>query len=290
MHGGGGMMWECNGADERGGVYMFQMRTPEGTVTCDSLGSVEQQVRELLPTLDLDSLTDLLVGEVKRRKMETLPLYAHVLRNLYSLQHYQVLYRIQQEADSEVEKLKACYQTDCWEWYRRPGWDTILEAGEYPAWPKAALMRRVLVPLRLALRVFEAADVNQFRHHGVALYTIPEKCQPEKIARVRVSRRNGCLRVDWDWFETRVLKVKAVEFGMDYTKEWGRWMVGRPDAVFEAGVVLSTWANVLRTTKMSQMQSENRSDWPEMRPWDIHDLSDMIVGLWLEMQSDDDKL
>ena len=76
----------------------------------ESFGSVEHQVRQLLGTLQLDTLMDCIICEAERRCMEKMPLYCHILRKLNSLQHYEVINAIWQEAHCEFEKLGAYYK------------------------------------------------------------------------------------------------------------------------------------------------------------------------------------
>ena len=147
---------------------------------------------------------------------------------------------------------------------------------------------RVLVPLGLAVQVFERASVDHFRRYGTARCSMAELPQ---VSSLRAATTTAWRREWTDWMQMgiveedkAVLEVKAVELALDYTKHRTRFELQRPWCSFEAARdMLKMWSRSMQSSKRAQMQNENSSDWPRghMRPWPIISFWDMPVVLWL---------
>ena len=248
-----------------------------------SPGLAEHEVQQALSRLHVDKLIAFYLYEVERRCLQNGELCRYVYDKLKWVQSYDVMCAIWQESQRDLDELRLHCRSAFWE-DTSSLTDTVLQAGGYPARSDAA-MHRVLVPLRLAVQVFRKASVEHFHEYGTALYSIPENraSQDMPMVRVRVTRLDTWITVHWDWFCSRALEVKAVELGLNYTKEDSRFELRPPDSAFVARDFLARWAKVLLSTKHAQMQNENTDDWPceAIRPWPINRVWDMPVVFWL---------
>ena len=153
-------------------------------------------------------------------------------------------------------------------------------------------MYRVLVPLRLAVQMFQQADAAHFYEKGTARFSVMDYCGPgnPRMVRVQVSAVNPWIGVQWRFVELGmscpgdegVLEVTAVELGLDYTKQDTRFMLRRPASQKVGQEFLLGWAKVLESTKLAQMQVEDAHAWPRRaaRPWEFTNLMSMPVLLW----------
>ena len=155
----------------------------------------------------------------------------------------------------------------------------------------------MLVPLQLAVQVFQKADAAHFYEKGTARFSVGDYCGPgnPRMVRVQVSAVSPWIGVQCRFVElglsctrdgaatgVRLLEVTAVELGLDYTKQDTRFMLRRPASREVGRQFLRGWAKVLESTKLAQMQVEDAHAWPReaARPWKLTDLMSMPVLLW----------
>ena len=254
-----------------------------------SLGLAEHEVQQALSGLHVDTLIAVYLYEVERRGLQNCELCRYLYDKLRWIQHYDVMCAIWQESQRDLQELRLRCGSAFWEdTSSLPA--TVFQAGEYPAGSDAT-MYRVLVPLQLAVQVFQKADRQHFAEYGTALFSMSQYRGSEeggRVVRVQVRGPGTWIGVRWDWITVhgRVLEVKAVELGLNYTKEDCRFELRQPASPGVAEEFLAGLAKVLQSTKHAQMQNENTYDWPRpnQRPWPIKRVWDMPVVFWLKIQ------
>ena len=206
-----------------------------------------------------------------------------------ALKRVDVMIAIRKEAEQDLVNLRRLCGKAIWEdntelnymWHF--GYEGNVGARTY----------RVLVPLRLAVHVFEKADVDHFLEYGTV------RCRMAELPQVSSLRAatTTAWRKEWnDWKkmgiveEDRVvLEVKAVELALDYTKHMTRFQLHRPNLTRvprqqwfrRAKEMLKMWTKVMKSSKRAQMQTEEPRDWPpgEMRPWPFDSFLGYTSGL-----------
>ena len=251
-----------------------------------SPGLAEHEVQQALSGLHVDTLIAFYLYEVERRCLQNGELCRYVYDKLKWVQNYDVMCAIWQESQRDLDELRLHCRSAFWE-DKSSLPARVLQAGEYPSGSDAT-MYRVLVPLQLAVQVFQKADRQHFAEYGTALFSMSQYRGSEegrRVVRAQVRGPGTWIGVRWDWITVhgRVLEVKAVELGLNYTKEDSRFELRPPDSAFVARDFLARWAKVLLSTKHAQMQNENTDDWPceAIRPWPINRVWDMPVVFWL---------
>ena len=152
-------------------------------------------------------------------------------------------------------------------------------------------MYRVLVPLNLAVQVFQKADPKQSFDNGTARFPVDQYRGPANPRMVRMNAWKGVSpwsSVQWTFVplgmscpgDKRVLEVTAVQLGLDYTAWDIRYRLEKPPTQEVGQEFLGKWAKVLESTKLAQMQVEDARAWPASRPWIINKLGQMPVLLW----------
>ena len=247
------------------------------------MASPEERIRWQLSQLELDQFVRCIVWEVEHRCFKDCELWAYLEDKVHCAKRYDVMKAIEERAARDLEALLGL----C-------GGAIHVERSPLGVHGEK---HRVLVPLRVAVRMFQVANVKHFVQFGTVRCSMSE--QPPTIAGIEAWRTRACpdgWRV-WGERGTRennkaVMEVKAVELGLDYTKEETRLELERLESCTEdtARKMLATWARVLESTKQAQMQNENTEQWPpgHMRPWRFKTLWQMPVVFWIVKLPTDD--
>ena len=231
-------------------------------------GWLDDKGRLWLSGLEMDKLVEYFHEELNRRALDAIHL----------------------EADDDLTALQAlCGET--WK-TEEDSWQCHVDQfnGVYQGKPSVGKYR-ILVTLRLAVELFERADVAHFHSCGTVRCHLSEI--PEVWTLCEDRREWRAWSTDWDEWQAwsmvdgdqAVLEVQAVELALDYTKYSERVVLQAPRCSQEtAQAMLKMWAKVLTSTKRAQMQTENTADWPspDMRPWYFRSLNDMPVVFWLQ--------
>ena len=293
-----------NGAGREFDVHMFQ---PQPLVP------PEDDMQQALAALPVDQLIALIWDEMERRGLRSYPLFRYLYHKLQRIEFYEMMNAIWAKAWNELEAVR----TECHTAFREEhSWlpDSTFYNGEDHSWlpdstfynGSGATVYRVLVPLRLAVQVFKNADQAHFYEKGTARCLVDDYHGPDKPRVVRVQvvvdpwTGVQCRFVEFGLSRTEdkaaaaatgvgLLEVRAVELGLDYTKQDTRFMLRRPASQDIGRQFLQGWAKVLESTKLAQMQAEDAHLWPreDQRPWMIKDLNTMPVALWVSRKQQD---
>ena len=266
-----------------------QLGPPPG-LSDDGVLRSDDGVLESLSLLDLDTFIAYVSEEVQRRCIEECKLFSkYVEHRMTWLKHCDVLRAIQMEAERDFEELIAvcgsaikftnCAVTSYDDWEE-------LKCG-YQGKP-GVRKYRVLVTLRLAVQLFELANVDHFLEHGTVRYRMRELPQVSSLCE---GSTTAWERKWAEWMQMglveegqAVLEVQAVELALDYTKCTTQVVFQRPDCSRgTAKAMLAMWSKALISTKRAQMQLESTDDWPPvaMRPWKFDTFWLMPVVLWI---------
>ena len=269
-------------------VYMF---ANPGVVEPDGPG--EDDLQQAIAALHVDHLLGLFATEVERRGLQNLPLANYLYYKLQSIQLYEMIDAIWAKAWYDLDVLRSNYRS-CFTEDNVPLWNSNFWHGEVGD-GTGATMYRVLVPLKLAVQVFQKADAKHFYENGTARFSVVDYRGPgnPRMVRMQVDGSkwvNPWIGVQWRFVELGmscpgdegVLEVTAVELGLDYTKQDTRFMLQRPATQQVGQEFLRGWAKVLESTKLTQMQVEDAHAWPgeAARPWNVTDLARMPVLVW----------
>ena len=253
----------------------------------------EDDMQQALAALPVDQFIALIWDELERRGFQSYPLFRYLYHKLQRIQFYEMMNAIWAKAWNDLEAVR----TECHAAFREDhSWlpDSTFYNGEDHSWlpdstfynGSGATVYRVLVPLRLAVQMFKNADQAHFFEKGTARCLVDDYHRPDKprVVRVRVvvdpwTGQLQCRFQGW----TGELEVRAVELGLDYTKQDTRFMLCRPPSKPIGDKFLQRWARVLESTKLAQMQAEDAHLWPrqDQRPWPIENLNTMPVALWV---------
>ena len=148
-----------------------------------------------------------------------------------------------------------------------------------------------MCPLNYFLGIFNNADITYFGQFG-GVSAHYKELPNEPVYCVKLPKLEP---TDWSLIGGPYVEVKAIELALDFRRDMRRWHLLQPkvknvDEQSRAEVLtgyLRQWTSVMISAKTAQMQSENRNDWPSEVPWDINELRDMPVVLWLKRQRQD---
>ena len=199
------------------------------------MASPEERIRWQLSQLELDQFVRCIVWEVEHRCFKDCELWAYLEDKVHCAKRYDVMKAIQEKADHDFgDLLRLCGKA-----IRVESSPLEVRAEKY----------RVLVPLRLAVRVFQEANVKHFVEFGTVRCSMSEP--PPAIADID-ARATTAWPDGWTVWEERgmvennkaVMEVKAVELALDYTKEGTRLELERLESCIEdaARKMLDTWA------------------------------------------------
>ena len=258
----------------------------------------EDEMQQALAALDIDRLMALIWDEIVQRGFQSLPMFTYLYQQLERIKFYEVMNTIWQNAVNDLEAVRrecgAAFRED-YSWLS----ESTFRNGEYGD-ASGATVYRVVVPLRVAVQMFENASAAHFFEKGTVQFVLDDYQDPDKPCVVRVRVLDDpwggvqCNFVEFGLSRTEdkaaaaangvdLLEVRAVELALDYTKQDSRFMLCKPRDIPGAKNFLWRWARVLESTKSAQMQAEERYLWPgeDQRPWRFKNLQTMPVVLWL---------
>ena len=270
----------------------------------EPFGLAEDDMQQALAALHVNQFIAAFWAEVERRDLQSLPLFKYLYHKLQRIQFYEMMNTIWAKAWDDLEALRKDCGSAFWEDHNSLPlsifWNGEVGDGT------GATMYRVLVPLQLAVQMFQKADAAHFYEKGTARFSVGDYCGPGNPRMVRVQVLVDpwigvqCRFVEFGLSRTkdeaagaatgvRLLEVTAVELGLDYTKQDTRFMLRRPASRDIGRQFLQGWAKVLESTKLAQMQVEDAHAWPRRaaRPWDFKNLMTMPVLLWVVAKQDD---
>ena len=265
-----------------------QLGPPPG-LSDDGVLRSDDGVLESLSLLDLDTFIAYVSEEVQRRCIEECKLFSkYVEHRMTWLKHCDVLRAIQMEAERDIEDLIAvCGSAIMFKNCAVSDYDVEELKCGYQGKP-GVRKYRVLVTLRLAVQLFELANVDRFRERGTVRCRMPEHPQVSSLCE---GSTTAWERKWAEWMHMGLvedgqafLEVQAVELALDYTKCRAQVVLQRPDCSHRtAKAMLEMWSKALISTKRAQMQIENTDDWPPvaMRPWKFDTFWQMPVVLWI---------
>ena len=153
---------------------------------------------------------------------------------------------------------------------------------------------RVLMPLHYCLDVLTHADLDFFASLGGVRCHWECLEQPNTV--VYSLRAGGVTPLNWDIVGGPFIEIKALELGLDYTKDMHRFQLLTPKTTPHSDdkdardqtltSYLERWVRLLTSTKKAQMNDEDKSRWPPRShmPWRPASWRTMPVVVWLRKQ------
>ena len=98
--------------------------------------------------------------------------------------------------------------------------------------------------------------------------------------------------LDWELVGGPYVEFKALELGLNYMEDMTRFQLFQPrvrgsnqeDQGKLIKRFLNMWGEVVTAAKTAQMNIELQAAWPMQLPWEIKELGDMPVTVWLRRQ------
>ncbi len=91
-----------------------------------------------------------------------------------------------------------------------------------------------------------------------------------------------------------MVEIRTLELALDYSRDMTRYQLCSPqirtvrqeERTSLVGGLLQQWVDLLKASKMAQMQKEDLSAWPPPSyvPWRVDRLEEMPVVVWLRRQ------
>ena len=107
-------------------------------------------------------------------------------------------------------------------------------------------------------------------------------------------RGDRVVALDWELVGGPYVEIKTIEIALNYKDIMYRYQILQPtfqkaeqaDREQVVRNLFGLWAELLMIEKRRQMNIEDRAAWPPLSflPWDIHEVWDMPVVVWLRRQ------
>ena len=259
-------------------------------VACEyaSDGADEDNLQQAIAELHIDEFLDIIKNEIRRRQMGRWALTAYLMHKIESIKLYERIEALWAKASYDLHILRDTYSScfredDGFPWFSTDHGDGGVGDG------RGSTMYRVLVPLSFALQLFQHADIKHFMDKGTARLPVDQYSRLEDLRMARMNLwKDWCTgSANWELVSCEPycgLEVTALQLGLDYTNWDIRYKFRKPPNEEVGQKVLRKWAEVLESAKFAQMQVEDKYCWPPkcLRPWDIKELKNMPVLLWVQ--------